>query len=250
MTTLSPAAREYLLAFADDEHTVGAHHASWIGMGPFLEEDLAFCSIAQDELGHALALYDYLVEPAELDRFVLLRDPADYRCCALTEATCPTWPLAMVRHWLYDEAEGLRWDALHQSSVPGLPELARQANREESFHRSHAAMMMKRICADSVGRAELQAAFDELAGIAASLWQPPQGESDALAAGVANVSFRQMAAAWSERIASDGADWGLRIDQAALVVIPAGSRHQRSPDFADLHTSIGEVISLDPIAVW
>lgn len=250
MTTLSTAAREYLLAFADDEHTVGARHASWIGMGPFLEEDLAFCSIAQDELGHALALYDYLVEPAELDRFVLLRDPTDYRCCALTEASCSTWPLAMVRHWLYDEAEGLRWDALKDSSVPGLGDLARQADSEESFHRSHATMMMKRICADSAGRVELQAAFDELAGVAGTLWLPPQEEQTALAEGVANVSFNEMAATWAERLSGQAAEWGLSVDQAALQAPSGTTRLGRSLEFAELHKSIGEVISLDPIAVW
>ena len=48
---LTPAAYDYLLTFADDEHMIGSRHANWIGLGPFLEEDLAFCSIAQDELG-------------------------------------------------------------------------------------------------------------------------------------------------------------------------------------------------------
>ncbi len=40
--TLEAAAREHLLAFADDEHMIGARHTNWIGLGPFLEEDLAF----------------------------------------------------------------------------------------------------------------------------------------------------------------------------------------------------------------
>ena len=50
-SNLSPGSAEWVLAFADDEHMIGARHAAWIGLGPFLEEDLAFCSIAQDELG-------------------------------------------------------------------------------------------------------------------------------------------------------------------------------------------------------
>ena len=49
--------REFVLAFADDEHLMGQQHAEWIGVAPFLEEDLAFCSIGQDELGHAASLY-------------------------------------------------------------------------------------------------------------------------------------------------------------------------------------------------
>ena len=44
----SDAARELVLAFADDELCVGQNHAWWIAIGPFLEEDLAFTSIAQD----------------------------------------------------------------------------------------------------------------------------------------------------------------------------------------------------------
>ena len=54
--SLKAAERAHLLALADDEHMVGARHTNWIGLGPFLEEDLAFCSIAQDELGHAIGL--------------------------------------------------------------------------------------------------------------------------------------------------------------------------------------------------
>ena len=78
--TLSDAAREHLLALADDEHFIGARHTNWIGLGPFLEEDLAFCSIAQDELGHAIALYELLLAGAgDLDEFALMRSPGDPR---------------------------------------------------------------------------------------------------------------------------------------------------------------------------
>ena len=61
-TSLSIGARDHLLALADDEHMIGARHTNWIGLGPFLEEDLAFCSIAQDELGHAIGLYELLLD--------------------------------------------------------------------------------------------------------------------------------------------------------------------------------------------
>ena len=56
--------REHLLALADDEHLIGQQHTEWIGVAPFLEEDLAFASIAQDELGHAAALYEVITHSA------------------------------------------------------------------------------------------------------------------------------------------------------------------------------------------
>ena len=97
---------------------MGQQHAEWIGVAPFLEEDLAFCSIAQDELGHAAALYEVLGGGGDADQLAFRRAPQDYRSCHLVELPCPDWSDALVRHWLYDEAEVLRWDSLASSSWP------------------------------------------------------------------------------------------------------------------------------------
>jgi ring-1,2-phenylacetyl-CoA epoxidase subunit PaaC len=48
---------ELLLALADDELVLGHRHSEWTGWAPYLEEDLAFSSIGQDEVGHARLLY-------------------------------------------------------------------------------------------------------------------------------------------------------------------------------------------------
>ena len=45
------------LALADDELVIGHRHSQWTGVAPHLEEDLAFSSIAQDEIGHAVLWY-------------------------------------------------------------------------------------------------------------------------------------------------------------------------------------------------
>ena len=62
-------AKELILAFADDELCVGQNHSWWIAVGPFLEEDLAFTSIAQDELGHARALYSLISDDIDLEAY-------------------------------------------------------------------------------------------------------------------------------------------------------------------------------------
>ena len=111
MTTLGPAERAVLLAFADDEHLMGQRHTEWIGVAPFLEEDLAFASIGQDELGHAAMLYELVISDLSgetpsaqsVDALAFRREPDDYRSCWLVEAPCTEWadraraPLA-VRH--------------------------------------------------------------------------------------------------------------------------------------------------------
>ena len=47
-----------LLRLADDELILGWRNSEWTGIAPFLEEDVAFSSIAQTEIGHARAWYE------------------------------------------------------------------------------------------------------------------------------------------------------------------------------------------------
>ena len=49
-----------LLSMADDEFVIGFCDSEWTGIAPLLEEDVAMSSLAQDELGHAAALYGLL----------------------------------------------------------------------------------------------------------------------------------------------------------------------------------------------
>ena len=128
LVSIDDGAREYLLALADDEHMMGSHLAWWIGIAPFLEEDLSLCSIAQDELGHAIAVYELLVD--DVDHFALRRQPSEYRSCSFVEMALPQWEDTLIRHWLYDVGEQIRWNALVDSSVPELSSIAQRALAE------------------------------------------------------------------------------------------------------------------------
>ena len=52
------ARAQLLLEYADDELILGWRDSEWTGIAPSLEEDVAFSSIAQNEIGHARALYE------------------------------------------------------------------------------------------------------------------------------------------------------------------------------------------------
>lgn len=255
MTELSPAAREYVLAFADDEHIVGARHTNWIGLGPFLEEDLAFCSIAQDELGHAIALYRLVAGDARtVDELALRRVPDQYRCSWLAEWPCDDWASALVRHWLYDRAEQLRWEAVEGSSVAGLAELVAGAQREEAFHLRHADQLLTRVLGADDGGASASlvvATMRDLWPLAVTVWVAPLQESRALDEGVASRSFADMAVEWERRIDADLARWGVdpATARGTAIDIPA-DRGVRSAHFAGFHDELNEVISIDPTAVW
>ncbi len=251
----SPGVAAHLLALADDEHMVGARHTAWIGLGPFLEEDLAFCSIAQDELGHAIALYErILADPSELDRFALLRPATDYRSCWLAEVECSDWNDALVRHWLYDRAEALRWQALADGNDPELAAIARRAEREESFHRSHADRFMDRMTAGEgpaglAARAVLTSSIGRLLPLALGLWDPVADEAEALAEGITSRSSADLSEQWKAAIIADLDRWGLETPWPAQAP-KQNHRTSRSPGFDEFLAGLQDVIAIDPMAIW
>ena len=253
--TFDAASREHLLALADDEHMVGARHTNWIGLGPFLEEDLAFCSIAQDELGHAIGLYEILLAddsadtPAGLDAFAMLRDAAGYRSCWLAEADCSDWSDSLVRHWLYDRAEALRWSALTACPDERVAGLANRALREESFHLTHAESFMSRVVpTDTTGH--ISASIERLVPIARGVWDVP-ASGDPVSSGFTSRSLVELAADWEALISGDLVRWGVDISLPVADVSDAqAQRTIRSDGFDTFHADLQRVILLDTAAVW
>ncbi len=245
---LGPAAAEHVLALADDEHLIGAHHSTWIGVCPFLEEDLAFCSIAQDELGHAIGLYELLTD--DVDRFALLRAPEEYRSCAYVERLMPGWADAFVRHWLYERAEQLRWDALTTSTVPELAALALAADREEAFHRRHAEQLMERLTTPGTQAAAIIAsAVNDHVASAASLFTPVTDEATLVADGVVARSAEALLDDWWAGLGTWAVAHGVDLPPRPTAPGPA-ARRSRTDDFTTVHGDLTAVISLDPTAVW
>ena len=131
MTLDSPAAAldaptraalaELLLSMADDEFVVGYWDSEWTGIAPMLEEDVAFSSIAQDEIGHARVLYEMLAQLTDddADRIAYGREPDGYRHARLLNHARGNWAFSIARRYLYDTADSVRLAALAGSS--GVP---------------------------------------------------------------------------------------------------------------------------------
>ncbi len=155
---------DLLLSLADDELVLGWRDSEWTGIAPFLEEDVAFSSIAQNEIGHARALYE--LAAAELgttaDELAFDRQPGEYRCAPLVQLRRLEWARTIARHWLYESADEIRLTALKESSDPGIAGIAAKMDREEAYHRMHAEMWVDRLLASEEGAARLNEAVDEL----------------------------------------------------------------------------------------
>ena len=50
--TYRKALVDLLFQLADDELFIGHRDSEWLGLAPGIEEDVAFSSVAQDEVGH------------------------------------------------------------------------------------------------------------------------------------------------------------------------------------------------------
>src|SRR5436189_63351 len=103
--------REQLLEIADDELILGWRNSEWTGIAPFLEEDVAFSSIAQNEVGHARALYQLVAEElgTTADELAFDRKPEEYRCSQFVELRLvPDWAKTIARHCLYEDADERR----------------------------------------------------------------------------------------------------------------------------------------------
>ena len=152
--------RALLLAVADDELVLGWRDSEWTGIAPVLEEDVAFSSIAQNEIGHARALYE--LAAVELgttaDALAFDRGPDEYRSAPLVQLRRLEWARTIARHWLYETADEVRLASLKASVDSELAGLAAKIDREEAYHRMHAKMWFDRL----EGEQQFQEALEEL----------------------------------------------------------------------------------------
>jgi ring-1,2-phenylacetyl-CoA epoxidase subunit PaaC len=153
-----------LLELADDELLLGWRNSEWTGIAPFLEEDVAFSSIAQNEIGHARALYELAARElgTDADALAFDRPPDEYRSAPLVELRRLEWARTIARHWLYETADAIRLEALKGSDDAEIAGIAAKIDREEVYHRIHAEMWIDRLLASDDARPRLEEALQEL----------------------------------------------------------------------------------------
>ena len=205
--------RELLLQLADDELIVGWRDSEWTGIAPFLEEDVALSSIAQNEIGHARAIYELLSD--DPDGLAFDREPDEYVCAPLVELRLvPDWARTIARRVLYEAADELRLQQLVDSSDADVAGLAAKINREEAYHRMHAEMWADRLAEEPRYRDAVEELFPYALGVVDAELRPVLAERVGLAEVEAverGTHIDEWAALWDEmtvvRRSVPGATW-------------------------------------------
>lgn len=242
-----------LLSMADDEFVIGFGDSEWTGIAPLLEEDVAMSSIAQDELGHAKALYELLAglldDGRDADAIAYDRPAEGYYHARLLDHPRGDWALTIARRYLYDTADAVRLEALAASSFAPLAELVGKIRREERYHVMHVSAWLERLAAHPGDtRERLLGALARLAPDAATVLAPLPDELSLAMAGIIDAPSTELDSRWRGSIEPTFERLGLPMPPSPRD--PGRARSNHSDAFRSLHAEFTSVRRLDAEATW
>ncbi len=247
------ALKELLYKMADDLLILGHRNSEWTGMGPILEEDIAFSSMAQDKIGQSHALFQLLHQLGEQapDTVAFTRNAEQFHNCVLVELPNQEYDFSLIRHFLFDTADALRWEMLSRSSHEPFAQLARKIQGELRYHTLHANTWVKQLGSateDSIGR--LQRSLDEAIPFALGMFEESPYESDLVTDKVfeGEAMLKSLWMAQVEKVISATRlhlpDWKL------INPVRGGRMGKHSPHLQPMLDEMSEVFRMDPTAEW
>ena len=248
--TAREALAELLLSVADDEFVIGFWDSEWTGIAPMLEEDVATSSIAQDEIGHAKALYELLAELTDddADRIAFGRGVADFRHAALMNHARGDWAFSVARRYLYETADAIRLTALARSGHEPLAQLAGKMRREETYHLLHADAWLRRLAEGGAdGRERLTNGLVSLWPDAQEIFAPLAGEETLVREGLLPEPMRAMHADWQARVRPILDPMCGALPDATPTL---DGRERRTDEFSWLHGEFTSVARSEEAAAW
>ncbi|MBK0404575.1 phenylacetate-CoA oxygenase subunit PaaC [Adhaeribacter sp. BT258] len=247
------ALKDLLYKIADDQLILGHRNSEWTGFGPILEEDIAFSSMAQDKLGHSLAFYSLLHELGESDpdTIAFTRNANQFHNSQLVELPIGEYDFSLIRHFLFDNAEILRFDMLTRSSYTPITTVATKLKGEVKYHVLHANTMIKQLGSsteEAIGR--LQNSLNEALPYALGIFEPSKYEAELIADGIYEGE-EKLKAAWLENIKKVLSQTQLELPDLTTITPKNGGRYgEHTEHLQPLLDEMAEVFKIDPTAEW
>jgi len=252
---LKPALTTLLLALADDKLLLGHLNSDWTGLGPILEEDIAFSHLAQDEIAHAQAVYELAgqLTGQSADQLAFGRTPAQFRSAPIVEVPDDfDWATALARKLFCDHFDLLRLTRMAKSEWKPLRDLAARMADEEKLHVEHTDGWVIRLGNGTTeSHDRLQKAIDALAPIAAWLFEPFDGLKGLVDAKIYPGSDFTMFDQWQREIQNVCAKAKLKVElPVGEPNDPHGRRGVHTEHLKGILDEMCEVWRTEPNAKW
>jgi ring-1,2-phenylacetyl-CoA epoxidase subunit PaaC len=247
------ALKDLLYKMADDQLILGHRNSEWTGFGPLLEEDIAFSSMAQDKIGHSLALYTLLQQlgEAEPDTVAFTRNSNQFHNSILVELPNGEYDFSLIRHFLFDTAEALRFEMLKNSSYEPLAQVARKVRGELRYHTLHANTWVKQLgvaTEESISR--LQHSLDFTIPYALGIFEESAYEQELISSGIF-VGEQTLKIQWIKKVEEIIGQTNLQLPDWKLQTPIIGGRFgKHSKHLQPLLDEMSEVFRIDPSAQW
>ena len=246
------ALKELLFKMADDSLVIGHRTSEWTGLAPLYEEDLAFSSIAQDKLGHANTLYDMLHDlgEANADTLGFLRKPEEFRNCQFVELPIKEYDFSLIRHFLFDHAEFIRYTMLQNSTHEPLAKFAKKVIGEVRYHIMHANAWIKKLgnAATPEGLERMQNELNYAFPYALGIFEHSPFEQEIIEKGYFKGE-EALKEAWLKEIKTVLSETKLTLPEHVEPKF-GGRNFKHTEHFAPMMAEMTETILLDPNAEW
>ena len=247
------ALKEFLYKIADDQLIIGHRNSEWTGLGPILEEDIAFSSMAQDKIGQSEHLYNLLNQlgEADADTIAFTRNAPQFHNCHFTELPIGEYDFSLVRHFLFDFAELLRFEALADSSYAPLAQVAKKFKGEIKYHTMHANTWVYQLAQGTAESNErIQNVVDKYWNIALGIFEEGPAE-ELLIAEKIFIGENALKEKWLEVVVPLLEKSGVSIpDESTWKPCNGGRYGKHTPHLQPLLDEMTEVYAIDPSADW
>lgn len=247
------AIKELLYKMADDQLILGHRNSEWTGFGPLLEEDIAFSSMAQDKVGHSLALYTILNDLGEQnpDTIAFARNADQFHNSIFTELPNAEYDFSLIRHFLYDTAEAFRFEMLSQSAFERLAQLATKVRGELRYHTMHANTWIKQLgTATDESINKLQHSLEYALPYALGIFEPSPFENELINEGIFEGE-KVLEEKWKRKVEEVIAQTQLKLPKWETLTPQTGGRiGQHTAHLQPLLDEMSEVLRMDPSAEW
>ena len=249
------ALKDLLYRIADDQLIVGHRNSEWTGLGPTLEEDIAFSSMAQDKIGHAQAMYELLYQLGEIDidqnAFNRPTGEKGFKNCHLVEHPIEDYAFSLMRHFFFDHAELIRFTLLKETSFTPLAQIAKKISGEIKYHVLHANIWVEQLGnATEESIARLQTAINLTFPLALGIFEEGLDEESLASANLFNGE-KFLKEEWLKEVKAILEKTKLTLPEITTAEPSLGGRKGYHTDhLKPLLDEMTEVFAIDPAAEW